>query len=327
MKEVYLLRRPVEAITEHDFLVARAPALVPGQGEVLTKTLYISLDPYLALRMRREIPDQLSGPPYPIVGRTIGQVIEAGSSGFAEGDLVLGFGRWRTYDARPAGDLRRIDPSDTPPAAYLGALGHSGFTAWLGLAIGLPKASETFVVSGAAGAVGSIAGQLAKQRGCRVIGIAGGAAKCEQVITELGFDDCLDHQQPDLSGRLRTLAPNGIDLHFENVGSKTLDPVLANMRPRSRIVLCGLVQHYQDAAPISFANFRLLLERSIRLEPFSIYDHQDQAERAQQELIAAVRSGSLRFAQTVTEGIDQVPKAFVAMLAGQGTGKHLALVA
>lgn len=326
MKQVRLRRRPAGQITTGDFVVDGMAELGETAGRVVTRTTHISLDPYLALRMRAEIPERSDGPPYPIVGRTIGEVVDPGFSEFAVHDTVLGFGQWRAYDARPAADLRRIDIGAVPVAAHLGAVGHSGFTAWLGLSIGKAAEGETFVVSGAAGAVGSVAGQLAKQRGCRVIGIAGGADKVDRVVGELGFDACLDHRVPDLAGRLRELAPDGIDLHFENVGANTLDPVLANMRRRGRIVLCGLMQHYQDVAPVALRNFRLFLERSIRLEPFSIYDHQDRFNQAYRDLIGAAQAGALRFTQTVTEGMDQVPGAFVAMLGARGIGKHVAKV-
>lgn len=322
MKEVRLLRAHDGSISEADFTLVERPEPVPVPGEVVTRTLWISIDPYLALRIRDHADMGTTDVPYPMTSRTIGVVVHGDGNAFSAGDFVLGFGRWAEFDTRPPTALTKIDDTDFPISAHLGAAGHSGFTAWLGLKLGQLNADETVLVSGAAGAVGSIAGQLAKAAGCRVIGIAGGPEKAGWV-TELGFDACVDHRRPDLAAQIRDVAPDGIDLHFENVGSATLDPALANMQRRGRVMLCGLVQHYQSTAPVALMQFRRLLEASIRIEPFSIYDHADLFPKARADLAAALRNGSLKRRETVAHGIEQLPSAFVSMLAGRGSGKHL----
>ena len=322
MKEVRLLRAQPGAITEADFTVIERPVPVKAPGVVVTRTLWISIDPYLALRIRDHVPTQGDCAPWPMTSRTIGVVIRGDGERFAEGDHVLGFGRWAEFDARPPADLVRIEDADVPMSAHLGAAGHSGFTAWLGLRLGQLKPGETVLVSGAAGAVGSLAGQLAKAAGCRVIGIAGGREKTKWVM-DLGFDGCADHHLPDLAAQIAQAASDGVDLHFENVGAATLDPALANMRRHGRVALCGLVQHYQGSSPVTLTQFRRVLEASIRIEPFSIYDHSDLFPQAKAELTTALRGGTLRLRETVTDGIEQLPAAFVGMLAGRGYGKHL----
>jgi len=327
MKEVRLARASRGAIIEADFAIVEFPEPEPAPGTIITRTLWISVDPYLALRMGDVVPAQTNGPPYPMTSRTIGVVVHGDGHQFVEGVHVLGFGRWAEVDARPPSALTRIDVDDIPMSAHLGAVGHSGFTAWLGLRLGRLMPCETVLVSGAAGAVGSAAGQLAKAAGCQVIGIAGGADKTRWVTKNLGFDACVDHRIPDLAAQIAEAAPDGVDLHFENVGAATLDPALANMRRGGRVMLCGLVQHYQGTAPVALANFRRILEASIRIEPFSIYDHADLFPQAKADLVAALRAGALTLRETISDGIEQLPAAFVGMLAGQGCGKHLVRLA
>jgi len=327
MQEILLARRVDGQITAADFEAREtAGPSESHDGLVGTRTTHISLDPYLALRMRKGIPDAGNGPPYPIVGRTIGEVMEPGASDFRRGDHVLGFGRWASEDWRLAADLRKVDLDAAPPEAHLGIAGHSGFTAWLGVRLAGLRSGECFVVSGAAGAVGSVAGQLAKRSGCRVVGIAGGREKASWVVEALGFDACIDHRRPDFAEALAASLPGGADIHFENVGAAMLDPMLGLMKRRGRMMLCGLMQHYQNADPVALRNFRAILERSIRIEPFSIYDHEELASTARNELIAEVGAGGLRFKCSTTHGLDHVPEAFVAMLEGRGIGKHIAVV-
>lgn len=325
VREVVLLHRVTQKIVPEDFAVVDRDDITAATG-VTTRTTHISLDPYLALRMANGAPDATEAAPYSIVGRTIGEVIRSDDPQFAPGDMVLGFGRWSSHDNRAGAELRKIDLGGIPAVAHLSVAGHSGFTAWLGIRLANLKAGETFLVSGAGGAVGSIAGQLAKRRGCRVIGIAGNRSKTDWIVDSLGFDAAIDHRDADIEAALRVAAPDGIDAVFENVGAKTLDPALANMRSGGRVILCGLMQHYQDREPITLRNFRLFLERSIRLEPFSIYDHEILASTAREHLSEAVRRGDLKFSAHVTHGLDALPTAFVAMLNGAGIGKHVACV-
>lgn len=326
MKRVGLVRRPLGEISADDFVVDEIAEPTAAAGEVITRTRLVSLDPYLVLRMRGDFCDDPAGPPYPIVSRTIGEVLDPGTSGYARGDFLLGFGAWSEIDRRPSRDLRRVEPlGGLPLSVHLGALGHSGFTAWLGLEIGELRSGEVVCVSGAAGAVGSTVGLLAKARGCRVIGIAGGADKTERLVRDHGFDVALDHRLPDLGGRLIAAAPDGIDLHFENVGAATLDPVLAAMRTGGRVVLCGMVQHYESTAPVILQNFRRFFGHRVRLLPFSIYDHEERFADAHRDL-ARLLEGRV-IAETVTSGgIEALPAAFVAMLRGTGMGKHVAAI-
>lgn len=325
MLEICLGRRPTGIITTADFVHLDRPAPQPDGTAVITRTQWISVDPYLVMRMQNAAFGP-GGEPQPIISRTIGLVEDPGASLLARGDLVLGFGRWAEMDSRPPNEVEKIDTDGIPASAYLGAVGHSGFTAWLGLKLGSLRAGETVSISGAAGSVGIVAGQLAKAAGCRVIGIAGGAEKTRWLTGEIGFDACADHRKPDLEGQIAALAPDGIDLHFENVGASTLDPAIANMRRRGRIMLCGLIQHYQDAEPVALRNFRRVLAQSISIQPFSIYDHQSLRAEAQRDLEKAFRAGALKRAESVTDGIANAPDAFVSMLARRGHGKHLVKV-
>lgn len=326
MKRVALVRRPIGEISADDFIVDEIASPTGAAGEVVTRTRLISLDPYLVLRMRGDFCDDPAGPPHPIVSRTIGEVLDPGTSGFARGDFVLGFGAWSEIDRRPSEALRRVEPiGGLPLSAHLGALGHSGFTAWLGLEIGDLKSGDVVCVSGAAGAVGSVVGLIAKARGCRVVGIAGGREKTERLVRDYGFDIALDHRLPQLGRRLIAAAPGGIDLHFENVGTATLDPALSAMRKGGRVVLCGMVQHYESDAPVILENFRRFFDRRVRLLPFSIYDHEDRFAEAHRDLTRLLEGRVI--AETVTSGgIEALPAAFVAMLRGAGMGKHVAAI-
>ena len=294
----------------------------PAPGRVVTRTTYLSLDPYLSLNMNTARAENRSTP-YPLRSRTIGEVVDPGASSFRIGDSVLGFGVWREMDDREAADLRRIDLSLAPPEAHLGVLGHSGFTAWLGLFLGQIKSGETLLISGAAGAVGSTAGVLARRMGCRVVGIAGGAEKCAWLRDVLGFHAVVDYREPGFVEALGAAAPQGYDMLFENVGVRTFDPALLYLKRGARVMLCGLIQHYQDDAPIAFANFRLVLRKAIRILPFSIYDYEDKFDQALAALSEAWRAGDLKVECTLSKGFDAAPAALVALLAGRGKGKHL----
>jgi NADPH-dependent curcumin reductase len=300
------------------------PAL--REGEVLTRTLAFSLDPYLARRMRdwtQGEPDWRKGI---IVGRTIGEVINSRAAGPPVGSIVLGFGRWQDFDVRPAAGLTPIARRDLPLTAHLGPLGTSGLTAWAGIEVLDPKPGETLSVSSAAGAVGSIAGQLARLRGARVVGIAGGAAKTAKLLAEYRFDAAVDYRAPDFAAALAAAAPQGITAHFENVGASMLDPVLACLSHGGCIALCGLIQHYQDETPVALANFRLLLTKAVRLRGYQTAAFADRFAEGLAELGEHVRSGEIRYAETRHYGLEAAPAAFVGMLAGKGDGKHLILL-
>lgn len=320
-RTVALTRRPGDCITADDFSIVNS-RLVPLPQGVVTRTLFISLDPYLALNISH---GETAGEPLPRIlqSRTIGLVEASESAKFLPGDCVLGFGAWADIDVRVASALHKLDLALGAPEKHLASLGHSGFTAWLGLRQGKATAGETILVSGAAGAVGSVAGVLARRMGCRVVGIAGGEQKGKWLTDELGFHAVVDYRKANYHQALAEAAPDGYDLLFENVGINSLDPALPLMKPGGRIALCGLVAHYQDDAPLTLANFRQLLMRSITVIPFSIYDHDTLRGKAIQDLAAAEKAGELPARFTISDGLEALPDAFVAMLHGRGMGKHL----
>lgn len=323
-----MARRPIGALSVDDFVVDTTEVGAPGPGQVLAKTLFVSLDPYLGRSMRVWDEPAVAWRDGAIAGRTIAEVVHSQHPGFAPGDIVLGVGAWQQVDVRDGAALRKLDVSGLRPSAWLGVLGSSGLTAWSGMRKVLaPQAGEIVVISAASGPVGSVAGQLARLAGARVIGIAGGAGKCAYVRDVLGFDACVDHQRDNFHDALRAATPDGIDALFENVGANTLDPVLQGMNKGARVALCGLFQHYQDAQPVCLAHFRLLLDKAIRLQGFHVSDYLAESDAAIGELTGYLRRGELHFRETVTEGLANAPAAYIAMLAGRGMGKHMVQLA
>lgn len=295
------------------------------RGQVLCKAAYISLDPYLAQMMQSWQGPQRDWSQGIIVGRMVGEIIASKDESLQVGDWVTGDSRWQDYELCKAKHLQKIHVDEkTPASAYLGVLGSSGLTAWIGLRRIIDiKAGETLTISSAAGTVGAVAGQLAKITGAKVIGIAGGSDKCNEVVNTLGFDACIDHQNHDIDAQLASLAPEGIHAHYENVGAKTLDPVLNHMVDLGRIGLCGLIAHYLNDEAISLKNFRKILTSGLRLQGFRIYDHFDAAKQAQQELRDGLMSGKISLRETLTEGLENAPAAYIGMLNSSGSGKHL----
>jgi len=292
---------------------------------VVTRTLLVSLDPYLALTIHGAGMDGNLAQ-HVMRSRTVGRVVASGNPKFESGDHVLGFGAWQDFDARDAAELRRLDLTLGPMEKHLASLGHSGFTAWLGLHHAQAASGETVLISGAAGAVGSVAGVLARRRGCRVVGIAGGPDKGRWLTEQLGFHAVIDYRKPGFAQALAKTAPDGYDLLFENVGARSLDPALPLLKRRGRVALCGLVEHYEDQAPVALGNFHQILTRSISILPFSIYDHEHLWDSALVDLVAAERAGELPDKFTLSEGLEALPRAFIAMLRGQGLGKHVVRV-
>ena len=309
-----------DEITTDIFEIRNATRPKPEPGKVLTRTHLISTDPYLIWNLTNA--RSAKAQPALMRSRTIGEVIDAGGTDFAPGALVLGFGGWQEYDQRAPEELREIS-RNIPVETQLGLGGHSGFTAWLGLYLGGLRKGETLLISGAAGAVGAAAGQLAQARGARVIGIAGGVEKTQWLREDLGFDEVVDHQAPDFADALAAAAADGIDMVFENVGAKTLDPALPLIRQGGRVLLCGLMQHYADNAPVCLQNFRAILARSIQITPFSIYDHQGLQQQAQDDLVSLYEAGGLQSQLDIRDGFDALPEAFVAMMQSQARGKIL----
>jgi NADPH-dependent curcumin reductase CurA len=319
-----------EAVASNFKLVTtETPALKDNQ--VLVRHHYMSLDPYMRGRMN----DAKSyAQPQPLgqvmQGGTVGEVVESKHPKYAVGDKVVGFGGWQEYsvvDGSQPGALKKVDTTHVPLSHYLGAVGMPGVTAWYGLVkIINPKAGETVVITAASGAVGSAFGALAKARGCRVVGIAGGPDKCKYVTDELGFDACIDYRQhPDvksMSAALKEACPDGIDGYFENVGGYIFDAVLVRTNAFARIALCGMIAGY-DGQPLPLANPSLFLINRLKLEGFIVSEHMEVWPEALAELGGLVASGKLRPRESVAQGIESAPGAFLGLLKGKNFGKQL----
>jgi hypothetical protein len=330
-QQIVLASRPAGEPTVSNFRLVETPVPALADGQVLVRHHYLSLDPYMRGRMND---GKSYAQPQPLdavmIGGTVGEVVESRHPGFAAGDQVVGMGGWQQYsvvDASQLGMLRKVDTTHIPLAAYLGAVGMPGVTAWVGLTqIIAPKEGETVVVDAASGAVGSAVGQLAKARGCRVVGLAGGADKCAYVTEELGFDACIDYRQhPDLKSMLRALkeaAPNGIDGHFENVGGLILDAVMLRMNAFGRIAFCGMIAGY-NGEPIPMANPSLILVSRLKLQGFIVSEHMNLWPQALKELGTMVATGKLKYRETVADGLAAAPEAFLGLLKGRNFGKQL----
>lgn len=330
-RRIVLAARPQgEAGLEHFRLETTETPAVP-EGHVRVQVHYLSLDPYMRMRMN----DAKSyaapvGIGEVMVGGTVGVVAESRHQGFAPGDTVVCMGGWQeqaVLDARPPGMVRKVDAGRVPLSAYLGALGMPGVTAWVGLNMIIePKEGQTVIVSAASGAVGSVVGQLAKAKGCRVVGIAGGSEKCAFVVDELGFDACIDHRaHPDaqsLAAALDAAAPQGIDGNFENVGGMILDVILSRMNPFGRVALCGLISGY-EGQPLAITNARLLLTQRLKLQGFIVSEHMNLWPAALKELGAGVAEGRIKYRETVALGLEAAPEAFLGLLKGRNFGKQV----
>ena len=323
--QICLARRPSGWVRESDFNVVRTGMPNPGEGQILLKSLFLSLDPYMRLRMD----DAKSyAPPVEIgavmVGGTVSEVIASRHPGYRPGDIVTGMTGWQLFALSDGKLLRPVDPALAPLSAALGVVGMPGVTAWVGLLdIGMPKAGETVVVSAASGAVGSVAGQIAKIKGCRIVGIAGGAAKCEYVTRELGFDACIDYRGGDLHGQLAAACPNGVDVYFDNVGGEILDTLLRLLNPFARIALCGLISQYNEVENTGLKNLRSLLVNRVRLQGFIVSDHLNRFPPALAELGQWYKAGRLKYRESVAHGIENAPRAFIGMLRGENFGKQV----
>ena len=330
-QQIVLASRPAGEPTVSNFRLVETPVPALADGQVLVRHHYLSLDPYMRGRMND---GKSYAQPQPLdavmIGGTVGEVVESRHPGFAAGDRVVGMGGWQQYsvvDATQLGMLRKVDTTHIPLAAYLGAVGMPGVTAWVGLTqIIAPKEGETVVVDAASGAVGGAVGQLAKARGCRVVGLAGGADKCAYVTDVLGFDACIDYkQQPDLKSMLRALkeaAPNGIDGHFENVGGMILDAVMLRMNAFGRIAFCGMIAGY-NGEPIPMANPSLILVSRLKLQGFIVSEHMNLWPQALKELGTMVATGKLKYRETVADSLGAAPEAFLGLLKGRNFGKQL----
>ena len=324
-RQVLLASRPRGAVTEDNFRIVDAPLAAPDAGEALVRNDWLSLDPYMRGRMsdvKSYAPSVQLG--QVMVGQTVGEVLESHDPRFKPGDKVLTQLGWQLYGVAKGSELTPIDTSRAPASCYLGVLGMPGITAWFGLSeIGQPKTGETFVVSAASGAVGGVAGQLAKIRGCRAVGIAGGQAKCDYVVRELGFDACIDYKAGNLLQDLRDACPKGVDVHFENVGGEILDTLLRVMNPFSRIVVCGLIAEYNAAEPYGYTMLRSVLVNRIRMQGMIVFDWKHRYGEAVEGLADCLAKGKLKYRESVVHGIDNAPKGLIALLTGGNFGKQL----
>ncbi len=324
-RRVVLANRPQGNVTPQNFRIEEAPLTALAEDEVLVRNEWLSLDPY----MRGRMSDAKSYvPPVAIdavmVGQTVGEVVESRHPGFHKGDKVLTSLGWQLYGTARGKDLMLVDASRVPASYYLGVLGMPGMTAWFGLFdIGKPKAGETVVVSAASGAVGSVVGQLAKAEGCRVVGIAGGAKKCEYVVKELGFDACVDYKAGKLVEDLRAACPNGVDVNFENVGGPVLDTTLRLARLNARFIICGLIAEYNATEPYGYKAMRSILVNRITMRGMIVFDWKDRYGEALADLAARVAMGKLRYKESIVEGLDNAPQGLISLLSGGNFGKQL----
>lgn len=330
-QQILLDNRPQGEATESNFrlVTAEVPALQDGQ--VLVRHHYLSLDPYMRGRMNDSKSYADAQPLGEVmIGGTVGEVVESRNPKFAQGDQVVGMGGWQEYsvvDGDAPGMLRKVDTTHVPLSHYLGAVGMPGVTAWYGLVkIIAPKAGETVVVSAATGAVGSAFAALAKARGCRVVGIAGGPDKCRYATEELGFDVCIDYREHGdikaMSRALKEACPDGIDGYFENVGGYILDAVLLRANAFARVAVCGMIAGY-DGQPLPLQNPALILINRMKIEGFIVSEHMEVWPEALKELGTLVGSGKLRPRETVAQGLAAAPAAFLGLLKGRNFGKQL----
>lgn len=328
-RRIVLARRPRGLPKPEDFRLEETAIPQPAEGQVLLRTLHLSLDPYMRNLMDEVAPVYASRVEIgaSMVGGTVNRVVASRHPGFREGALVLGSAGWQDYALSDGSDLVSVDGIE-PPSLALGGLGMPGFTAHVGLLdIGQPQPGETVVVAAASGAVGAVVGQIARLRGARVVGIAGGADKCRYVVDELGFDDCLDRRAPDLPARLAAACPEGIDVYFENVGGEVFDAVLPLLNIGARVPVCGIIAHYNadrpppgpDRLPLLQAT---LLQKRIRMQGFIILDHYGaRFDAFRREMGAWLRDGRITLREDRVDGLENAPAAFIGMLEGRNFGK------
>jgi NADPH-dependent curcumin reductase CurA len=323
--QIVLARRPTGAARESDFRLVETEAPEIGDGQFLIRNHYLSLDPYMRGRMSDaksyvkpvEIGEAMAG-------ETVGEIVESRNADFKKGDKVAGPFGWRLYGVGNGEGVRKIEDARVPLSAHLGVLGMPGVTAYVGLLdIGQPKRGETVVVSAASGAVGSAVGQIAKIHGCRAVGIAGGPEKRRYVVEQLGFDACVDYKAGRLWEDLKEATPGGIDVYFENVGGEIFDTVLRRMNPFGRIPVCGLISQYDVTEPYGMKNVRSILVNRLRVQGFIVFDHQSRRPAALKDLTQWVSDGRVKYRETVAQGLESAPAAFIGLLAGKNFGKQL----
>ena len=326
-----LKSRPAGMVEPSNFELQEAAVPQPDEGEFLVRNLYLSLDPAMRAWMtdvRSYVPPVQIGEV--MRGGTVGRVVESRHPGFDQGELVLGAFGWQDYAVSDGGGMMPVNkvPDGVPPTMPLGVLGLTSLTAYFGLKeIGQPKEGDTVVISGAAGATGSVAGQLAKHWGCRAIGIAGGSEKSEWLTKELGFDEAIDYKSEDVYKRLRELCPKGLDVFFDNVGGEILEAALGNLAMHARVILCGAISNYNAEAPAGPRNYMNLLVRRSRMEGFVVFDYFPRTDEAMAELVPLVTSGKIRYREDIRDGLEAAPIALCDLYTGAHKGKLLVKIA
>jgi NADPH-dependent curcumin reductase CurA len=333
-RRIVLASRPVGEPQADNFRMEEFPVPVAGAGEVVLRTLWLSLDPYMRGRMS-DAPSYAAPVPVGGVmeGGAVSEVIASSNDAYAVGDIVFGQTGWQTHAVSSGKGLRKLDPKAAPISYGVGVLGMPGMTAYFGLAeIGKPQAGETLVVAAASGAVGSVVGQIAKIRGARAVGIAGGADKCRFVKEELGFDECLDHRAPDLADRLKAACPKGIDVYFENVGGKVFEAVFPLLNLHARVPVCGIIAHYNESQPAPGPNWgptlmRGVLSKRLTVRGFLVGDFFPRYGEFMQEMVPWVQGGRIKYREHVIEGLENAPRGLAGLLRGENFGKTLVRVA
>ena len=323
-RQILLVSRPQGAASVDNFKLVHTPLEPLTDGQVRVRNHFLSLDPYMRGRMDESKSYAASQPLNEVmIGGTVGEVVESKNPKFAIGDKVVGIYGWQEFGTSDGKGLRKVDDTHIPLSAYLGPVGMPGVTAWLGLnKIIEPKAGETVVVSAASGAVGSVVGQLAKAAGCRAVGIAGGADKCRYVTETLGFDACVDYKAGNLRDDLKAALPNGADGYFENVGGEILDAVLSRMNAFGRIALCGMIASY-DGSPMPLKKPALLLTQRLKVQGFIVSESPEVWPEALTQLGGLVAQKKLQYRETIAQGLDAAPEAFIGLLKGKNFGKQL----
>src|SRR5436305_8475948 len=331
-KRIVLVSRPVGEPKASNFRLEDCAIPAPGEGQVLLRTIWLSLDPYMRGRMS-EGPSYV--PPVPIggvmEGGTVSEVMDSKNPAFAKGDIVLSRAGWQTHALSDGKGLSKIDPRLGPVSTAVGVLGMPGMTAYTGLLdIGKPQPGETVVVAAASAAVGSAAGQIARIKGARAVGIAGGKDKCDYVKRELGFDECVDHRDPNLASRLKEACPKGIDVYFENVGGAVFEAVYPLLNAFARIPVCGLIAQYNDTEgkvpKWASSMMRSVLTKRLTIRGFIVSDFAARHADFLRDMSAWVREGKVKHREFVTDGLDSAPGAFMGLLKGANFGKQLVRV-
>ncbi len=332
-RQIVLASRPEGAPQPSNFRLEQSPAPEPRDGQVLLRTLWLSLDPYMRGRMSAARsyakPVEVGEP---MVGGTVNEVVASKHPDFKRGDVVLGYAGWQDYAVSDGAGLRKLDARRAPVSTALGVLGMPGMTAYAGLlTIGQPKPGETVAVAAATGPVGSLVGQIAKIKGCRAVGIAGGQDKCRYLVDQFGFDAAVDHRSKNFPDELRQACPKGIDVYFENVGGAVWDVVSPLLNDFARIPVCGLIAQYNmtelpggpDRTP---QLFRQVLTKRLTIRGFIVRDFADQAEAFGRDVSAWLQQGKIKYKEDVVEGLENAPQAFLGLLQGKNFGKLLVRV-